>query len=67
MAKARWHPVSEKLPKLPDNVIVTVINKGHRTVTMAYYDKEHSCWRYAANGKKIDDVVAWIALAPWEG
>ena len=66
MAFARWHPVSERLPKLRnENLVVTVIAKGYRDVTTAYCDNE-GCWHYAANGRKAD-VVAWMGLAPWEG
>lgn len=66
MAKARWHPVSEKLPKRADSVVVTVALTDDRIVTMAYYDKEDGCWRYAFNGMKAN-VVAWMDLLPWEG
>ena len=66
MAKARWHPVSEKLPKRTENMTVTVELSDRRIVTMAYYDKEHSCWRYASTGLPAN-VVAWMGLVPWEG
>ena len=65
MAKARWHPVAERLPQKVESVTVTVDVKGKRMVTTAYYDNE-GCWRYTANGMKAN-VVAWMALAPWEG
>ena len=66
MAKARWHPVSEKLPKRADYMTVTVELKDERIVTMASYDNETNRWRYANTGLPAN-VVAWMDLAPWEG
>ena len=66
MAKARWIPVTERLPKKVESVTVTVDVKGKRMVTTAYYDNNEGGWHYTANGMKAN-VVAWMALAPWEG
>ena len=67
MAKAHWIMAAERVPRVTENVVVTVVdNKGRRSVSMAYYDPQDGCWRSACNSRKTN-VVAWMGLAPWEG
>ena len=66
MAKARWIPVAERTPKRPENVLVTVEKNGVRTVTVAYYLYDFRIWKNAFNGRTAN-VLAWMALKPWEG
>ncbi len=67
MAKARWIMAAERVPKLTENVVVTVVDsKGRRSVSMAYYDSQAGYWRSACNSRRTN-VVAWMWLAPWEG
>ena len=67
MAKAHWIMAAERVPRITENVVVTVVdNKGRRSISMAYFDSQVGYWRSAYNSRKTN-VVAWIGLAPWEG
>jgi hypothetical protein len=58
-AEQRWIPVSERLPELNQNVIVTYNKEDEIRVDISYYSK-HGFW--------IGNVVAWMPLPlPWKG
>jgi hypothetical protein len=52
-AEQRWIPVSERLPELNQNVIVTYNKEDEFRVDISYYSK-HGFW--------IGNVVAWMPL-----
>ena len=67
MAKAHWIMAADRVPRVTENVVVTIVdNKGHRSVTMAYFDLQDGCWRSAFNSRKAN-VIAWMGIKPWEG
>lgn len=60
----RWIPVSEKLPKNDDWVIVTILDERGDTpfkyTDFGWYLEEANCWVIGAEQRK--DVTAWMPL-----
>lgn len=62
--EVRWIPVTEALPEVEKQVIVTTApKKGPRNTNKAWVDRV-GCWH--GNGTHAE-VVAWMDLKPWEG
>lgn len=67
MAKAHWIMAADRVPRVTENVVVTIVdNKGRRSISMAYYDSQAGCWRSVYNSRKVN-VIAWMGIKPWEG
>ena len=60
----KWIPVSERLPKNDDWVIVTILDERGDTpfkyTDFGWYLEEANCWIVDAEQRK--DVVAWMTL-----
>ena len=65
----QWIPVSERLPKNDDWVIVTILDESGDTpwryTDFGWYLEEANCWIVASEQRK--DIVAWMSLPePWK-
>lgn len=68
--KGEWIPVSEKLPKNDDWVIVTILDEWGDTpwtyTDFGWYLEAANCW--VIDAKQRTDVIAWMPLPkPWKG
>lgn len=65
-----WTPVSERLPKNDDWVIVTILDEWGDTpwtyADFGWYLEAANCW--IIDAQQRTDVIAWMPLPdPWKG